>query len=87
MSTKIIVRVLIALVIIVVFGPPLFDWFHPARKLHGGMTMSQVQEALGPPQEVITNDNIYPRWNYKHWYGSVSIGFNTNGVVGSWISD
>ena len=86
MITKIVVRVLVAFIVIM-FLLMLLPLIHPSRKLHAGMTMSQVREALGPPQEVRTNDNIYPRWTYRHWYGKVSIGFDTNGIIGSWISD
>jgi hypothetical protein len=88
MITRIVAWVIMALAIIVaalVFLAIISEVFAPARKLHAGMTMSQVREALGTPQLIHTN-GYYQCWTYDHWYGRVAISFGTNGVAGKWMA-
>lgn len=58
-----------------------------AQRLHSGMSVSQVKQALGQPQQVFTNNDGSLELNYKSWWaGGLSIGFDTNGIVGRWTS-
>jgi len=73
--------ILLVTVLLVVFAAWLIAR-DPFSSFQSGMSMREVERAVGSPQAIRTNENGIVLWDYTSWLRSrTTIFFGTNGLA------